>query len=73
MAAGALPKISLGPLTVDAVCLGTMTWGRQASKEEAWRQLDEAVLRRGVSFIDTAEVFVCWLSAAAVSRSDGID
>jgi aryl-alcohol dehydrogenase-like predicted oxidoreductase len=43
-------------LEVSLVCLGTMTWGEQNSEAEAHRQLDYA-LERGVSFIDTAEMY----------------
>ena len=41
---------------VGALCLGTMTWGRQNSEREAHAQLDLA-LERGVAFIDTAEMY----------------
>lgn len=36
------------------VCLGTMTWGKQNSEEEAMKQLDVAFDKYGVNFIDTA-------------------
>lgn len=41
---------------VSAVCLGTMTWGQQNSETEGHAQLDLA-LDRGVTFIDTAEMY----------------
>ena len=46
----------LGPsdLNVSALCLGTMTWGKQNTQDEAFAQLDYA-LERGINFIDTAE------------------
>jgi len=47
----------LGPLQVDPVCLGTMTFGRQASKEVAFAILD-AYVQLGGNFIDTAEAYV---------------
>lgn len=44
-----------GPL-VSAICLGSMTWGRQNSEQEGHDQLDYAI-ERGVNFIDTAELY----------------
>ena len=41
---------------VSEICLGTMTWGQQNSKQEAFEQLDYAV-DHGVNFIDTAELY----------------
>ena len=43
-------------LTVSEICMGTMTFGRQNSADEAFTQLDLAV-ERGVNFIDTAEIY----------------
>jgi aryl-alcohol dehydrogenase-like predicted oxidoreductase len=43
-------------LAVSAVCLGTMTWGRQNSEAEAHAQMDFAV-ERGVNFLDAAEMY----------------
>lgn len=43
-------------IDVSAICLGTMTWGKQNTEEEAHRQLDYAV-SRGINFIDTAEMY----------------
>jgi len=42
--------------TVSALCLGTMTWGRQNSEAEGHAQLDMAV-DHGITFIDTAEMY----------------
>lgn len=42
--------------TVSAIALGTMTWGEQNSEAEAHAQLDFA-LERGVTFVDTAEMY----------------
>eukprot|EP00186_Timspurckia_oligopyrenoides_P004857 CAMPEP_0182446954 /NCGR_PEP_ID=MMETSP1172-20130603/9308_1 /TAXON_ID=708627 /ORGANISM="Timspurckia oligopyrenoides, Strain CCMP3278" /LENGTH=207 /DNA_ID=CAMNT_0024643161 /DNA_START=65 /DNA_END=685 /DNA_ORIENTATION=+ len=44
-------------LLVTPVCLGTMTFGIQNTKEEAFQQLDYAVKTRGINFIDTAELY----------------
>ena len=43
-------------LKVSAVCLGTMTFGKQNSAAEAHAQLDRA-MDAGINFIDTAEMY----------------
>ncbi len=43
-------------LEISKICLGTMTFGEQNSRKEAFDQLDYA-LERGVNFIDTAEMY----------------
>lgn len=43
-------------LKVSEICLGTMTYGRQNSIEEAHQQLDYAIAN-GVNFIDAAEMY----------------
>jgi aryl-alcohol dehydrogenase-like predicted oxidoreductase len=43
-------------LRVSEICLGTMTFGKQNTLEEAHQQLDLAVAS-GVNFIDTAEMY----------------
>lgn len=43
-------------IRVSKICLGTMTWGRQNSEEEAFEQMDYA-LERGINFFDTAELY----------------
>jgi aryl-alcohol dehydrogenase-like predicted oxidoreductase len=50
--------ISLGrsDLRVTPICLGTMTFGEQVGEADAHALLDHAVAR-GVSFIDTAEMY----------------
>eukprot|EP00961_Rhodomonas_salina_P216370 2922603-Rhodomonas_salina.2 len=48
-------KLGDSDLLVSEACLGTMTWGKQNSEEEAMRQLDIAFKEYGVNFIDTAE------------------
>lgn len=50
-----MPLGSSGVLVTE-VCLGTMTWGVQNTEAEAHEQLDYAV-KRGVNFIDTAEMY----------------
>lgn len=44
-------------LKVPSMCLGTMTWGEQNSEADAHAQLDYAVEARGLTFIDTAEMY----------------
>ena len=44
------------PLQVPHICLGTMTFGQQNCEAEAHAQLDYA-LRRGINFIDAAEMY----------------
>lgn len=43
-------------ITVSQLCLGTMTWGRQNTQEEAFEQMDYA-LDQGIHFWDTAELY----------------
>ena len=43
-------------IKVSKICLGTMTFGEQNTKEEAHSQIDYAV-SQGVNFIDTAEMY----------------
>lgn len=49
-------KIPHTTIEVSRICLGTMTWGKQNSKTEAFEQLDYA-LDQGINFIDTAEMY----------------
>jgi len=50
-------KLGWSDVEVTEVCLGTMTWGRQNTEQDAHDQLDYAIKERGVNFIDTAEVY----------------
>ena len=43
-------------MQVSRICLGTMTWGRQNSQEQAFEQMDYA-RDQGVNFFDTAELY----------------
>ena len=40
-------------IKVSKICLGTMTWGRQNTQEEAFEQMNFS-LENGVNFFDTA-------------------
>lgn len=43
-------------MKVSRICLGTMTWGRQNTREDGFAQMDFA-LDQGVNFFDTAELY----------------
>ncbi|MEJ2142080.1 MAG: NADP(H)-dependent aldo-keto reductase [Gammaproteobacteria bacterium] len=43
-------------IDVSVICLGTMTWGEQNTRDEAFVQMDYA-LEQGVNFFDTAELY----------------
>lgn len=49
-------KLGRSGLNVSRVCLGSMTWGRQNTQQDADEQLNYA-LAQGVNFIDTAEMY----------------
>lgn len=49
-------KLGTSNFDVSLICLGTMTWGRQNSRDEAFEQMDYAV-SRGINFFDTAEMY----------------
>ena len=48
--------LGMDALKVSELCLGSMTWGTQNSKTEAFEQIDMA-LDYNVNFIDTAEMY----------------
>ena len=43
-------------IDVSVICLGTMTWGEQNTREEGFAQMDHA-LAHGINFFDTAEMY----------------
>lgn len=49
-------KIPHTNIEVSKICLGTMTWGNQNTREEGFEQMDYA-LEQGVNFFDTAELY----------------
>ncbi len=51
-----MKTIALGPLQITPICLGTMTFGEQVDEAASFAILDRAV-ERGVTFIDTAEMY----------------
>jgi len=49
-------KLGLSDLKVSNICLGTMTFGEQTSKSEAFKIMDYA-FDNGINFFDTAEMY----------------
>ena len=49
-------KLGTSDLNVSQICIGTMTFGEQTNKEEAFKILDYAY-ENGINFIDTAEMY----------------
>lgn len=49
-------KLGTTDIDLSVICLGTMTWGEQNTKQEAFEQMDYA-LDQGVNFFDTAELY----------------
>ncbi|SNY90592.1 Predicted oxidoreductase [Cohaesibacter sp. ES.047] len=64
-------KLGRTDLEVSSLCLGTMTWGEQNTKAEAYEQLDYA-LDQGINFIDTAELYPVPSRAATQGRTEEI-
>jgi len=49
-------KLGRTDLNVSALCLGTMTWGEQNTKEQGFAQIERAKTA-GINFLDTAEMY----------------
>jgi aryl-alcohol dehydrogenase-like predicted oxidoreductase len=64
-------KLGNTDLEVSAICLGTMTWGKQNTQQEAFAQLDYA-LSQGVNFIDTAELYAIPPRAETYGKTETI-
>lgn len=58
-------------LIVPALCLGTMTWGRQNTEAEGFAQMDMA-LDHGLSFWDTAEMYAAPPTPESFGRTESI-
>ncbi len=71
LSTAAIPTTQLGKsdLQVSKICLGTMTFGEQNSENEAHSQLDYA-LERGITFIDTAEMYPVMPRAETQGRTE---
>jgi aryl-alcohol dehydrogenase-like predicted oxidoreductase len=63
--------ITLGSSQVKTqkICLGTMTWGEQNTEAQAHEQLDYS-LARGLTFIDTAEMYPIPVKAETYTRTE---
>ena len=49
-------KLGKTDIKISLICLGTMTWGEQNTKEDAFEQMDYAT-DQGINFFDTAELY----------------
>ena len=58
-------------IDVSVICLGTMTWGEQNNREQAFEQMDYA-LSQGVNFFDTAELYAVPPKAETYGRTEEI-
>ncbi len=50
-------KLGSSDIDVTSICLGSMTWGKQNTQDQAFEQLEYATGERGINFIDTAEMY----------------
>ncbi len=58
-------------IDVSVICLGTMTWGQQNTRDQAFEQMDYA-LSEGVNFFDTAELYAIPPKAETYGRTEEI-
>jgi aryl-alcohol dehydrogenase (NADP+) len=61
-------KMGKTGLKVSALCLGTMTFGRQVEEQESIRIIERA-LEAGVTFIDTADMYVNGVTEQIVAKA----
>ena len=64
-------KLGDTDINVSVICLGSMTWGEQNTREQAFEQMDYA-FSRGVNFIDTAELYAIPPRAPTYGRTEEI-
>ena len=64
-------KLGNTDIDVSVICLGTMTWGQQNTREQAFEQMDYA-LAEGVNFFDTAELYAIPPKAETYGRTEEI-
>lgn len=62
-------RLGRSDLFVSQIGLGTMTWGEQNTRDEAFAQLDYA-LEQGINLIDTAEMYPVPPRAATQGRTE---
>lgn len=65
-------KLPHSDLVVSELCLGTMTFGEQISKNDAFSQLDKATKEYGINFIDTAETYPVPSCPSTTGRTEQI-
>ncbi len=64
-------KLGNTKIDVSVICLGTMTWGQQNTREQAFAQMDYA-FSQGVNFFDTAELYSIPPQAGTYGRTEEI-
>jgi aryl-alcohol dehydrogenase-like predicted oxidoreductase len=64
-------RLGTSDLDVTRICLGTMTFGEQVSEADSHAVLDRA-LERGVTFLDTAEMYPVPPKAATCTATETI-
>ena len=64
-------KLGNTDVEVSVICLGTMTWGEQNTREQAFEQMDYA-FSRGVNFFDTAELYAIPPRSQTYGRTEEI-
>ena len=64
-------KLGNTEMDVSVICLGSMTWGQQNSREQAFEQMDYA-LSQDVNFFDTAELYAIPPRAETYGRTEAI-
>jgi len=64
-------KLGNTEIDVSVICLGTMTWGEQNTREQAFEQMDYA-LTQGVNFFDTAELYAIPPKTETYGRTEEI-
>lgn len=62
-------KLGRTDLEVSEICLGTMTWGRQNTEQDACDQIEYA-LDQGVNFMDTAELYATPANASTYGLTE---
>lgn len=64
-------KLGKTDISVSTLCLGTMTWGEQNTREDGFAQIERAKAY-GVNFIDTAEMYPVPPRAETYSKTEQI-
>ncbi len=64
-------KLGNTEIDVSVICLGSMTWGQQNTRDQAFEQMDYA-LSQGVNFFDTAELYAIPPQAETYGRTEEI-